>query len=79
MKTTLNVDDDLMRTAKRVAAERGVTLTQVIEEALRSALTEPHRRKGRFRLRWKPVSGRRAPDVDIADRDALYDRMEGRP
>lgn len=79
MKTTLNLDDQLLRTAKKVAAERGVTLTRVIEEALRAALVPPPDRKPRFRLRWTPVRGRRPPDVDIADREALYARMEARP
>ncbi|MBI2237767.1 MAG: type II toxin-antitoxin system VapB family antitoxin [Actinobacteria bacterium] len=79
MKTTLNLDDALLRAAKKMAAERGVTLTQVIEEALRAAVTEPRDRRGPFRLQWATVKGRRPPDVDIADRDALYDRMEARP
>lgn len=77
MKTTLNLDPQLLKTAKKLAAERGVTLTQVVEEALRSAVTKP-RGKTRIRLRWNTVKGRRPPEVDIADRDALYDRMEAR-
>ncbi len=78
MKTTLNLDDQLLRLAKKAAAERGVTLTQVVEEALSAAVLQPMR-VDRFQLRWTPITGRRLPDVDIADRSALYDRMEGRP
>jgi hypothetical protein len=78
VKTTLNVDDRLLRQAKKVALERGVTLTRLFEDALRTAVAEP-RPRGDFRLRWTPVQGRRAPTVDIADRDALYDLMESQP
>ena len=78
MKTTLNLDDQLLRLAKKAAAERGVTLTQVVEEALSAAVLRPPQ-ADTFRLSWAPVSGSRPPDVDIADRSALYDVMEERP
>lgn len=77
MKTTLNLDERLMRDAKRLAAERGVTLTSLIEEALRQAVEEPMVRS-RSPLRIPTVAGTAEPDVDIADRDALYERMENR-
>lgn len=75
MKTTLNIDDELMRMAKRSAVDRGITVTQVVEEALAAALL----RRGSavaFELHWKPVGGGRAPSVDVADREALYEHME---
>jgi hypothetical protein len=78
VKTTLDLDEQLVRLAKRTAAERGVTFTQVVEEALRAAVLPPPSSTP-FRLRWKPVRGRRPPDMDIADRGAVYDRMEDRP
>lgn len=78
MKTTLNVDDRLLRQAKKVALERGITLTRLFEDALRATIAEP-RRRTEFRLRWEPVQGRRAPGIDVADRGALYDLMEPRP
>jgi hypothetical protein len=77
VKTTLNLDEGLVRQAKRVALERGVTLTQVVEEALAAAV-EPKARTRPFRLEWRSVRGHRAPAVDPADRHALYDLMEGR-
>lgn len=77
MKTTLNIDDGLLRKAKKAAAERGVTLTSIVEDALRSALArKPSPPKDR--LPWPTVKGRRVPDVDISDRDSLYEWMEGR-
>ncbi len=77
LKTTLNLDDRLLRNAKKTAAERGVTLTSIIEDGLRSALARPTPRK-RFKLRLKTVAGKRLPRVDISDREALYDLMESR-
>jgi len=77
MKTTLNLDDELLRTAKRWAAAQGTTLTKVIEDALRDRLAAPT--PGRpFKLRFPTVKGDRPPAVDPSDRDALYEAMEGR-
>jgi len=77
MKTTLNLDQRLMREAKRLAAERGVTLTSVIEDALRDALEE-RRLPPPVTFDMPVVTGRTGSDVDVADRDALYDRMDDR-
>lgn len=42
MRTTLAVDDHLLTAAKRRARERGQTLGQVVEDALRRELSAPH-------------------------------------
>ncbi len=41
MRTTLAVDDHLLVAAKRRARERGQTLGQVVEDALRRELSTP--------------------------------------
>jgi len=74
MKTTLNLDDDLLREAKKQAAEKGTTLTFIVEEGLRSILAE-RRRGASDEIRWIVVDGG-PPEVDIADRDALYTFLE---
>lgn len=80
MRTTLNLDDDLFRRLKQIAAERGVTLRQVVDEALRQAFAA--RSKGRSRPRVRlPLSrhkGGLLPGVNLADSASLLDRMEGR-
>jgi hypothetical protein len=79
MRTTLDLDDGLLRAAKKRAAEQGTTLTRVIEDALRQTLTRSGRAAGEgFRLRLVTKRGRPRPGVDLDDRDALYERMEGR-
>ena len=76
MKTTLNLDDELIRRGKRLAAERGTTLTALVEAALRAELAGPATRPP-FVLRFPTKRGDRPPAVDPADREALYDVMEG--
>ena len=78
MKTTLNIDDGVLRAAKKRAAEEGETLTRLVERALRQYL-QPGGKPGKpFRLRLLTKKGRLVPGVNLDDRDSLYDRMEGR-
>ena len=77
MRTTLDLDDRLIRTAKKTAAERGVSLTRLIEDSLRLALTGPAKPKAAH-ARWVPFKGRGLkPGVDIFDRSSLYEVMDG--
>ena len=77
MRTPLDLDETLIRKAKRRALDEGTTLTAVIEGALREYLA-PARRAGRaFRLKVPTRKGRPVPGVDLADRASLYERMEG--
>lgn len=76
-KTTLNLDGELLREAKKRAADRGTTLTRVVEDALRDALLEPEP-DGFYTFGFPVIDGGGPPLVDVADRDALYDLMEGR-
>jgi hypothetical protein len=79
MRTTLDLDDRLMRELKKHAADTGQTLTRVVESALRDSLARRKQRKApAFKLRWITVKGRLQPGVDVSDRASLYDRMEGR-
>jgi hypothetical protein len=78
MRTTLDLDGGLLREAKRTAAERGTTLSRILEQALRGFLLGAPRPRGRFRFHPVIVRGRSNPAVNVADRRALYDRMDGR-
>jgi hypothetical protein len=80
MRTTLNLDDQLVRAVKRAALESGRTMTEVIEQALREALLQRRsaRGAGTYRLRLPTVKGRKKPGVDLTDRDSLFEIMEGR-
>lgn len=45
MRTTLTLDDELFTRLKNVAHERGVPLKQVVNEAIRSGLERPRKRR----------------------------------
>lgn len=78
MRTTLEIDDYVLRRAKQLAAREGTTLTRIVEEALRERVARTRRRAKPFRLRLLTKKGRLIPGVNLADRDALYERMEDR-
>ena len=78
MKTTLNIDDTLMRQVKQHAAKAGSTITALIESALRELLAQEKQPKKPYRFDWKPVPGKLRPGVDLTDRDQLYEIMGGR-
>jgi len=74
VKTTLNLDDDLMRAVKARARSRGVTVTRVVEEALRQTLTAPA--STGFRLDLPVTHGRRAPTFDIDSTAAIEEYLD---
>ena len=76
MRTTLNIDDELMVRVKRKAVESGKTITEVVEEALRKETAGEAPERSAFKLRWRTVAGRVRRGVDLADRDSLYQAME---
>jgi hypothetical protein len=78
MRTTLDIDDHVLRSAKQLAAREGKTLTRIVEEALRERVRTTRRPVQGFRLELLTKKGRLIPGVNLADRDALYERMEGR-
>ena len=55
MQTTLRLNEDLFRRAKAQAAEQGISLTRLVEEAVREHLDKPAPAPRRTRLRL-PIS-----------------------
>jgi hypothetical protein len=79
MRTTIRLSDELLRKAKKKAAESGRTLTSLVEEGLKAVLAEPrHARRTRVRLPVSSVSGSMMPGVDLTRSADLEDLMEGR-
>jgi hypothetical protein len=75
VKTTLNIDDSVMAQLKREAARQGRTMSELVETALR-LLFRTQKRRGTpppF-----PTFRSGGTLVDVADREALYQTMEGR-
>lgn len=76
-RTTVDLDEDLLRILKEKAARDGRTLQDVTNELLRQAVAlQKAARSYRLRLRgWK---ARLQPGIDLFDRDSLSEAMEGR-
>jgi hypothetical protein len=75
MKTTLQIDDEVMRELKQEAARQGKTMSELVETALRLLLRP---RRPSEKLPALPTFHSGGAFVDVADRDALYQAMEGR-
>ena len=75
MKTTLNINDRVMLQLKREAARQGRTMSEMVESALRLLLRSQRKRE---KIAPLPTFRSGGALVDIADRDALYQAMEGR-
>ena len=79
MRTTLDINDALLRAAKAHAAEGRTTLKATVEQALRAFLAGPaHARSDAPPI---PVFRGRGvrPGVDLTDNVALEDMMDAEP
>jgi len=73
MRTTLELDDDLLAAAKRLARGKGVTLGYVISELARQSLhTEAPMKVRNGALLFVPKPG--APKPDLRTVNALRDQ-----
>ncbi len=77
MRTTVRLDDHLLKEAKSAAAASGRTLTQLLEDALRETLA---RRKAAADTERVPLPTFKGtglmPGVDLDNSAALLDLME---
>jgi len=80
VRTTIRLDDRLLRELKKHAAARGRTLTAVIEDAVRQFLSRTASGAGLPKappFRVVTFKGRLRPGVDLDDSAALLELMEG--
>jgi hypothetical protein len=75
MKTTLNIDDTVMAELRQEAARQKRPMSDLVETALRNLFRS---QRQDFDAPPLPVFHSGGAMVDIADRDALYQAMEGR-
>ncbi len=76
MRTTLDLNDQLIRRAKRVAAERGTTLTALIEDALRQKLSHAPPTRGKRRTVHTFKGNGLLPGVELGSTSALLDLLD---
>ena len=75
-RTTLVIEEQLLREMKKKSVEEGRTLQAVTNDLLRRGLSFGSHKQYRLRLQgWK---ARQLPGVDLFDRDSLFDLMNGR-
>jgi hypothetical protein len=75
MKTTFNIDDTVMAQLRREAARQKRTMSDLVEAALRDLF---RRQQASSKVSPLPTFVSGGSIVDIGDRDALYQAMEGR-
>ncbi len=79
MRTTIRLDDQLLKEAKNLASETGRTLTAVIEDALRETLARKRPSVPHERITLKTLKGGSLqPGVDLDDSAALLYLMDRR-
>ena len=77
MRTTVRLDDDLLREAKRHAAEKGMTLTALLDQALREILAGRARAPEPDRIELPSFKGQGLqPGVNLDDAVSLRDIMD---
>ncbi len=75
MKTTLEIDEGVMRQLKQRAAEEGRTMSELVETALRALLAKDDDKKAK-ELPPLPVWDGGGSLVDVDDREALYELFD---
>ena len=77
MRTTIRIDDQLLKETKQLAAKTGKTLTAVIEDALRETLARQEEGQQRVPVKLPVVEGNGLQaGVDLDDSAALLELME---
>jgi hypothetical protein len=81
MRTTIRIDDAVYRQAKAQAARTGRTVSDLIEDAVRTSLRSRPKRGQKPRIELPVFGGSGVmPGVDISDSRALRDKLdEGEP
>lgn len=77
-RTTLAIDDAILREIKKRAAAEGRTAQAVVNDLLRQALGVSGKARKHFTLKLQGWRATEQPGVDILDRDKLFDLMNGR-
>ena len=78
MRTTVDIDDPILKDLKKIQQKEGKSLGRMISDLLAKAIAERKSPKASARpARW--ISKAMGARVDLADREALYAAMEQKP
>jgi hypothetical protein len=78
MKKGIEIPDDLLIEAKKVAAEERSYLKKLVEVSLRKEMVrrKKSRSRGDRRIRWVTVPDELPRDLDVADRETVHEWVE---
>ncbi|MFO8072431.1 MAG: hypothetical protein R6V85_11210 [Polyangia bacterium] len=80
MKTTVEIPDDLLLAAKKLALDLRVPLRVLVERSLRAQVAS-HRSDSTDRersIRWVTVPGGLPEGLDVSDREQMHAWLDGR-
>lgn len=74
MRTTLNIDDPLLKELKRLQAQQGKSLGRLVSDLLAQALSSAAERPAQTRMEWiaKPMNAR----MDLSDKEAVWRALD---
>jgi hypothetical protein len=72
MRTTVDLDDDVAAAVKRLRAERGLGLSEAVNELMRAGLSR-RTRSARFRQRTAPIGLR----LDVSNVAEVLETLDG--
>jgi hypothetical protein len=75
MRTTVRIDDRLLQQAKSCATQRGLSLGQYLEDAIRRDLTRAAPKPRAVSLPAFPA-GKPRPGVDLRSNRSLFDALD---
>jgi len=74
MRTTIDIDDPILREVKAIHEKEGRSMGAVVSELLADALARRRRPRERLAFRWtsRPMKAL----VDLTDKDAVYAALD---
>ena len=75
VKTTVEINDELLLLAKRYAVDNRTTLRSLIERGLDLLLNKKADSRPRKKVKWVTADGP-VPAIDFSNRERMYDWIE---
>ncbi len=74
MKATVEIDDTLLRQTKRIGAEFGISMREMVKEGLQREMKPKPPSRGK--IRWVTASGTLPKDLDLSSREKMWEWLE---
>jgi hypothetical protein len=79
MRITIDLPDELLIAARKLASDSRLTPREIFERSLRREIRQPRAgsRAGRRRIRWVTVPGGLPPGLDVSNRATMHAWLSG--